>query len=247
MKPSSKKSRSEFSRSQNGHDSRTMDSACLQELIEPALEVLLRNTGRPVSYEQMIAEAWKGTHVSKHTVDVTVGEVKKTLGEYYRVGIDSALKVSERTPYRIGVPFIWCSNNLTVALATQVILYERMTGDRRYRAFAMQHIDWILGRNPWGFAMVTGIPKDGVTPRDVHIAPNAVLKRAVRGGLVDGPVDQRIFEALKGITIRQPDPLAQFQDERAVYHDDVGDYATNEPTMDGTASAILLWALAARY
>ena len=32
----------------------------------------------------MIAEAWKGTHVSKHTVDVTVGEVKKTLGEYGR-------------------------------------------------------------------------------------------------------------------------------------------------------------------
>jgi DNA-binding winged helix-turn-helix (wHTH) protein len=49
-----------------------------------ALEVLLRYTGRPVSYEQMIAEAWKGTHVSKHTVDVTVGEVKKTLGEYGR-------------------------------------------------------------------------------------------------------------------------------------------------------------------
>jgi DNA-binding winged helix-turn-helix (wHTH) protein len=49
-----------------------------------ALEVLLRNTGRPVSYEQMIAEAWKGTHVSKHTVDVTVGEVKKTLGAYGR-------------------------------------------------------------------------------------------------------------------------------------------------------------------
>src|SRR5688572_31823577 len=30
----------------------------------------------------MIAEAWKGTFVSRHTVDVTVGEVKKTLGEY---------------------------------------------------------------------------------------------------------------------------------------------------------------------
>ncbi len=49
-----------------------------------ALEVLLRHTGRPVSYEQMITEAWKGTHVSKHTVDVTVGEVKKTLGAYGR-------------------------------------------------------------------------------------------------------------------------------------------------------------------
>ena len=34
----------------------------------------------------------------------------------------------------------------------------------------------------------------------------------------------------------------QFQDERAVYHDDIHDYSTNEPTMDGTASAILMWA-----
>jgi endoglucanase len=28
-----------------------------------------------------------------------------------------------------------------------------------------------------------------------------------------------------------------------VYHDDIKDYSTNEPTMDGTASAILLFAL----
>jgi hypothetical protein len=32
-------------------------------------------------------------------------------------------------------------------------------------------------------------------------------------------------------------------DPRAVYHDDVADYATNEPTMDGTASAILMWSI----
>jgi hypothetical protein len=29
----------------------------------------------------------------------------------------------------------------------------------------------------------------------------------------------------------------------AVYHDDLMDYSTNEPTMDGTASAILMFAL----
>jgi endoglucanase len=28
-----------------------------------------------------------------------------------------------------------------------------------------------------------------------------------------------------------------------VYHDDIHDYSTNEPTMDGTASAVLLWAV----
>ena len=43
-----------------------------------ALKVLLDHRGRSVSYEQMIAEAWKGTFVSRHTVDVTVGEVRKT-------------------------------------------------------------------------------------------------------------------------------------------------------------------------
>ena len=48
------------------------------------LRVLLQHGGRPIGYDQMIAEAWHGTFVSRHTVDVTVGEVKKVLGEYGR-------------------------------------------------------------------------------------------------------------------------------------------------------------------
>jgi hypothetical protein len=51
---------------------------------------------------------------------------------------------------------------------------------------------------------------------------------------------------LKGVSIREPDPLADFQDRRAVYHNDIHDYSTNEPTMDGTASAILSWSLEGR-
>ncbi|MEX2171691.1 MAG: hypothetical protein WD851_20400 [Pirellulales bacterium] len=45
------------------------------------------------------------------------------------------------------------------------------------------------------------------------------------------------------MTITEPHPLGVFQDDRAVYHDDFQYYSTNEPTMDGTVSAILLWAL----
>jgi tetratricopeptide (TPR) repeat protein len=47
-----------------------------------ALKVLVEHRGRSVTYEQMMAEAWRGTFVSRHTVDVTVAEVRKTLGEY---------------------------------------------------------------------------------------------------------------------------------------------------------------------
>jgi hypothetical protein len=149
----------------------------------------------------------------------------------------------EANPYRVGVPFIWCSNNLAVALATQCLMYERMTADTKFRSLGSAECDWLLGRNPWGYSMFTEIPKDGVFPRDVHLFGVALLKKPVRGGLVDGPVARSIFGSLKGVSIREPDPLAAFQDERAVFHDDIHDYSTNEPTMDGTASAILLWAL----
>jgi len=47
-----------------------------------ALRVLLRHSGDTVRYEQMIAEGWEGTVVSRHTVDVTVSEVRRSLGEF---------------------------------------------------------------------------------------------------------------------------------------------------------------------
>lgn len=47
-----------------------------------ALRALIRSSGRPLSHEQMIREAWHGVSVSRHTVAVTVGEVKRALEEY---------------------------------------------------------------------------------------------------------------------------------------------------------------------
>jgi hypothetical protein len=59
---------------------------------------------------------------------------------------------------------------------------------------------------------------------------------------VDGPVYTSIFNSLLGLKLADEDEYAPFQSELAVYHDDVGDYSTNEPTMDGTASLIYLLA-----
>ena len=42
-----------------------------------ALRTLLRHSGQSIGYEQMMAEAWDGTFVSRHTVDVTIGEVQQ--------------------------------------------------------------------------------------------------------------------------------------------------------------------------
>jgi hypothetical protein len=199
------------------------------------------------------AESWMGQEQTGHyqyypflnaghfrLYDLVDRQFKKILAGYYREGIGRCISAGENNPYRIGVPFIWCSNNLTTALATQCLLYELMTGDASTREFAAKQRDWLLGRNPWGYSMFTQI--GSVSPQDPHLMTMQLTKRPIRGGLVDGPVYERIFKSLKGVAITEPDPLALFQGQ-AVYHDDVQDYSSNEPTMDGTASAILLWAL----
>lgn len=167
-------------------------------------------------------------------------ESKKKLAEYYRSGIEHTLARGQQNPYQIGVPFIWCSNNLTVALITQVLLYEKMTGDTRYHGFMLAQRDWLLGRNPWGTSMLMNIPEKGEYPQDVHTSTWSLTRQEVSGGLVDGPVYTSIFNNLEGLHLNEPDEFQVFQNNYVVYHDDIGDYATNEPTMDGTAGAILM-------
>ncbi len=168
---------------------------------------------------------------------------KAQLASYYRDGIEKIFARGQQNPYRIGVPFLWCSNNLVVAFITQVLLYERMTGDMRYHAAMLAHRDWLLGRNPWGTSMFTGIPQNGEFPEDVHLPTVQLLKKLIPGGLVDGPIYAKTYNTLRGLRLHQPDEFAEFQTSEILYHDDVGDYSTNEPTMDGTADAILMMAL----
>ncbi|NNE35187.1 MAG: glycoside hydrolase family 9, partial [Rhodothermales bacterium] len=165
-----------------------------------------------------------------------------SLAGYYRAGIEAAIARGSRNAYGIGVPFIWCSNNLTTALITQILLYERMTGDVQYHDFMLRQRDWLLGRNPWGTSMFTGIPRDGEYPMDVHTSVYVLTEEVVPGGLVDGPVYATIYNSLAGLVLTEPDEFAEVQNPYVVYHDDRGDYSTNEPTMDGTAGAIYMMA-----
>jgi len=64
-----------------------------------ALRALIQNSGRHVGYEQMISQAWDGNLVSKHTVAVTINEVKKVLGEY-----GGWIRYRPKLGYRLDVP-----------------------------------------------------------------------------------------------------------------------------------------------
>ena len=171
--------------------------------------------------------------------DLIDDDFKRVLAGYYRDGLERCVRAGNQNPYGVGVPFIWCSDNLVAALVTQCLMYEHMTGDTSFHNFAVAQSDWLLGRNPWGITMFTEI--GSMYPCNVHLMTH-LLGRSVQGALVDGPVYDRIFNSLKGVGITQPDPLAPFQG-MAVYHDDIRDYSSNEPTMDGTASAILMFVM----
>jgi peptidoglycan/xylan/chitin deacetylase (PgdA/CDA1 family) len=160
----------------------------------------------------------------------------------YREGIEKVWNKAQRNAFYRGVPFIWCSNNLTVAFAQQCLWYEWLSGDRQFSELQQANIDWLFGCNPWGTSMVYGLPADGDTPVDPHSAFTHLGHFPIDGGLVDGPVYTSIYNSLIGIRLSDPDEYAGFQSGLAVYHDDYGDYSTNEPTMDGTASLIYLLA-----
>lgn len=170
------------------------------------------------------------------------GTARATVLSYYQQGLEAVWQKAKQNAFHRGVPFIWCSNNLTTSLAIQGIWYKQLTGDTKYDALTQANIDWLFGMNPWGTSMVYGLPSWGDTPVDPHSAFTHLKNYPIDGGLVDGPVYGSIYSNLIGIKLFNEDEYAPFQSSLVVYHDDYGDYSTNEPTMDGTASLIYLLA-----
>ena len=151
-------------------------------------------------------------------------------------GLDRVKERGAGNVFMAGVPFIWCSNNLTVALVTQAMLYRELTGDDSYLDLETAARDWLFGLNPWGQSMIIGLPETGGYPEDPHSPLHKQCGTALTGGLVDGPVYSNIFNSLRGVHLEREDMFAPYQNSIVVYHDDYHDYSSNEPTMDGTAS-----------
>jgi hypothetical protein len=134
------------------------------------------------------------------------------------------------------------------SFATQAYLYRRMTGDNRFREYEAAALDWLLGANPWGVSMIIGFPRDGVYAHDPHsVISNKMGVKYLTGGMLDGPVYRSIYGNLKGIALHDADEYAPFNTGFIVYHDDVGDYSTDEPIMDGTANLTYLFAAMASH
>jgi endoglucanase len=167
---------------------------------------------------------------------------KDTIVNFYKKGIQLIWNKAGQNAFYRGIPFIWCSNNLVVSFTIQCYWYKQLTADKTFAELEQANLDWLFGCNPWGTSFVYGLPSTGDTPTDPHSAFTHLKNYPIDGGLADGPVYGNIYNNLLGIKLYQPDEYELFQSNLAVYHDDYGDYSTNEPTMDGTACLIYLLA-----
>jgi peptidoglycan/xylan/chitin deacetylase (PgdA/CDA1 family) len=162
------------------------------------------------------------------------------VSKIYSGFMNDGLKVIEERgksdPFLNGIPYIWCSNNLNVAAITQSRLYFEATADSTYLEMEAALRDWLFGCNPWGTSMICGLPAGGDFPTLPHSSITFLKGETTYGGLVDGPVYQNIFHGHIEVKLFKEDVYPGFQKGIAVYHDDIGDYTSNEPTMDGTAS-----------
>lgn len=177
---------------------------------------------------------WNAGHFQlSHTGDE---KVSQEFQYYMKEGLQKIYDKGKDNPFLIGVPFIWCSNNLVAGAASQAHVYELTSGDSQFAEMEAALRDWLFGCNPWGVSMIVDLPERGKSPTKPHSSLTLLEGYALTGGLVDGPVYGSIFNNLKGLRLMDADPYAAFQSDLVVYHDDFGDYSTNEPTMDGTAS-----------
>ncbi|KAA6326502.1 Xyloglucan-specific Endo-beta-1 4-glucanase BoGH9A [termite gut metagenome] len=165
-------------------------------------------------------------------------EISEKYTDYMKRGLECLAKRAKEfdDPFLNGVPFAWCSNNLITAAITYARLYHQVSGDDTYLEMEAALRDWLFGCNPWGTSMICGLPSKGNSPTRTHSYVTELLNDITYGGLVDGPIERARYESLRGIGLKYEDEYAPFQKGAAVYHDDPGDYSSNEPTMDGTAS-----------
>lgn len=168
--------------------------------------------------------------------------IRETVIGYYRHNLERIEARARLNDYGVGHLFVWCSNNFAAAVATQALLFEQMTGDRRFRNLMQDHVNWLLGLNPWGTSMITGIPADADHPVDVHMPFWRRMGIQISGSLVDGPLWSSIHEGMLQISLSEPDEYKHLQPRHITYWDDWADYSTNEPTMDGSADLIHLLA-----
>jgi hypothetical protein len=165
----------------------------------------------------------------------------------------AAQRVAGRDPFGIGYPYV--NDDTTshlLGLSVEGRIYDQISGTRTYEGFAQRQLDAVLGQNAWGLSFVVGAGSRFPVCLHHQVANLAGSLNGrpplLLGAVVPGPVkvgQLRGLSAAEGYRRCPPhggNPYAQFSGRGAAYEDNVLDSATNEPSDDIAALALLAFA-----
>jgi len=132
----------------------------------------------------------------------------------------------------------WGSAAVQSGIAMLSILYKELTNSDEFYQLAVQQRDFIAGLNPHNVCFIGGV-SDRST-RNFHHQIAYLKGIPLRGAVAAGYVSLHRFNE-SGIKLKAPDGHDLLQGQVAVYHDDVQDYLTNEPTIANNAQALFIY------
>ncbi|MDB5140686.1 MAG: celD [Mucilaginibacter sp.] len=167
----------------------------------------------------------KSSNLASYHAPKDLPEIKKRLLTF----ADNLIKGADETAYRTVMDksagnFHWGSNSDAANQGVALVQAYKLSGDSKYLVYALDNLDYILGRNGSGYSYVTGYGSK--TPMHPHHRPSASdgIVDPVPGLLVGGP-NPGMQDGIK-VPSTVPDE-AYIDDERA--------YAANEIAINWNA------------
>ncbi len=169
------------------------------------LRALVQSSGQWVSCEKLISDAWEGNHVSRHTVSVTVAELKNALEEYGN-WITSRPKVgyrfeSPRSDELIKTGWHFWNRRTREGFARALECFQKAAeeNDSDPRAFEGMAISWLM---PATYGMRA--------PREVYPEFLCAFERAVALGGMTADLHGLHAHALHMFERRLPEAETEF-------------------------------------
>jgi endoglucanase len=185
---------------------------------------------------------WSEMHSLAHyEIGRTDPSYRATAIQFLKRDIDSYQSKAKQNPFRAALEsFYWGSAAVMVGQALEMLWYEDLSGDHSYHNLAQQQRDFVLGANPWGVCWVNSAGKNW--SRHPHHQIADITGTQLVGFWNEGPDTKKDWMQFK-IQLQKPDQYSEFQSDAAIYHDDVEDYVTNEPTIfaNGVGIALVSW------
>lgn len=166
--------------------------------------------------------------------------------DHLLVDLDYFKGISEEENNLWGLPhqYTWGSLYSFLGVGNAAMLYKEQKKSKYYMEMAYDVLDYTLGKNNWGIAMVASenIPHsvENIYSQIYRLKP----KLYPTGAIAEGPGDKATHENLKKyFKIPETNNFDQFNTEKVVFYDYPHDFQTMETTICGLADGLLFFTL----